>query len=390
MKSNISGVTAAVVLGLGVMQNSQAVENIEFSGYFTLKGTYADNQQASNTSTTAGYGNGYADDRVNWDTRDTRIGLQATAEVTPKLDMTLVMQANGGSNDQYDLAATWGYAGYSISDTLTLRMGKVKGPFYMVSDYIEVGYAYPWVTPPQEVYSTNPMKSLTGLDLVYNESFGNMNFLFELYTGSGNHKATILPTYANHDSAFPSTSQYSVGDVVSFSTHDMYGFNTSIGTDGITFRLGYFTTQVVAAAFGITSADNVSGSFGGAGLIVDWRNLVIYSEYIQRDTDAALEAAFPDQDAYYFTLGYRFGDFLPYMTYANLDKGKDNSVYASIQSSVALGFRYEVGDTSAVKFEALQAKTDSDSGDNGKYGLFDYPVKDNEGNVFAVSYDLIF
>lgn len=384
MKVNILGVTATVLLTLGFMHNSQAVENMEFSGYFTLKGTYADNEQASDNSKTAGYGNGYADDRVNWDTRDTRIGLQATAEVTPKLDMTLVMQANGGSNDQYDLTATWGYAGYTINDTLTLRLGKVKGPFYMVSDYIEVGYAYPWVTPPQEVYSTNPMKSLTGLDLVYNKSFGDMNFLFELYTGSGNHKATILPNVADANSS------YSTGQQINFSTHDMYGFNTSIGTDGITFRLGYFTTQVVASAFNITSEQNVSGSFGGAGLIIDWRNLVVYSEYIIRDTDAALEAAFPDQDAYYLTLGYRFGDFLPYMTYASLDKGADNSVYAMVQSSVALGFRYEVGDTSAVKFEALQAKTDSDNGDLGKYGLFDHPIKDNKGNIIAVSYDLIF
>jgi len=386
MKFKHSGLYCITALLLmGAVETGHAVENIDFSGYFTLKGTYADNETSNGTGPT-GYRRGYADDRINWDTRDTRVGLQATAEVSPKLDMTLVIQGNGGANDQYNMAATWAYAGYALTDNLTVRLGKVKGPFYMVSDYIEVGYAYPWVTPPMEVYSTNPMKSLTGIDLVYRTDVAGLNFLFELYTGSGNHKATVLPSFADN-------STYNTGDVVNFSTHNMVGFNTSIGAEGITFRLGYFTTKVVVPAF--VSMDpalgtGVNGAFGGAGLIVDWRNLVVYSEYIVRNTAPSLEGAFPDQHAYYLTLGYRFGDFLPYATYANMDKGQDDSAYAMVQSSVALGLRYEVGDTSTVKFEVLQAKADADSTDKGKYGLFDSPVKDNTGNVVSLSYDLIF
>ena len=61
-----------------------------------------------------------------------------------------------------------------------------------------------------------------------------------------------------------------------------------------------------------------------------------------------------------------------------------------IQSSIALGLRYEVGDTSTVKFEVLQATADEDSGDLGKYGLFDEEVKNDEGTIITLSYDLIF
>ena len=388
MKLKYSGLcTTTALLFMAVIQTSHAVEDIDFSGYFTMKGTYADIEPASgSTSTSVGYRRGYADDRVNWDTNQTRIGLQATAQVSPKLDMTLVMQGNGGSNDKYQMNATWAYAGYALTDNFTLRLGKVKGPFYMVSDYVEVGYAYPWATPPMEVYSTNPMKSLTGLDLVYSTDLAGMNFLFEIYTGSGAHTATLLPNFANSDT----TDAFDLGEQVTFTTHNMVGFNTSLSAEGISFRLGYFTTKVVVPAFGITTNDGTNGAFGGAGLIVDWRDLVIYSEYIVRDTDPALAGAFPDQHAYYLTMGYRFSNFLPYVTYANMDKGKDDSAYAMIQSSVAIGLRYEVGDTSTVKFEILQATADEDSGDLGKYGLFDEEVNNDEGTIITLSYDLIF
>ncbi len=385
MKYRIA-ILVCMLVGLH-MPIANAFENFEFSGYMTVMGTYAKVEKKANPAQNTKYDNSFAADQLDFDTRGNTIGFQASAGVTDKMDVTLVLQALGGNN-QYDIAAEWAYASYSATDDVSIRLGRFKGPFFMVSEYSTVGYAYPWVTLPHEVYSTNPMTAVTGIDVVYNTELGNWDFLFELYTGSGNHKATALPTFvastANTCSSCPGLSN---GATVNFSTNEMVGFNTSIGTRGFTLRAGYFSTSVDIPSFGISTA---RGSFGGLGLIVDWRDVLLYSEYIVRDTSAELVAAFPDQKAWYTTLGYRFGDFMPYFTIGGMDEGRDASPYAVKQSSVTVGFRYEVGPTSAIKFEAQQAKTDSVSGSTDKYGLFDDPVMNDKGNIFSASFDLIF
>lgn len=375
-------ILACMLVGLH-MPIANAFEKVKFSGYMTVMGTYAKVKKKADPTQDTKYDNSFASDKPDFDTRGNTVGFQASANVTDKLDVTLVLQALGGS-DQYNISAEWAYANYSATDDFSIRMGRFKGPFFMVSEYSTVGYAYPWVTLPHEVYSTNPMTAVTGLDFVYNTGLGDWDFLFELYTGSGNHKATALPTFVGSSA---NTMGLAKGATVNFSTDGMVGFNTSIGNRAITLRAGYFSTGVDIPAFGIKTA---RGNFGGVGLIIDWKNILVYSEYIVRDTSAEILAAFPDQKAWYTTLGYRFGDFMPYVTAGGIDPGKDPSPYAVKQSSVSLGFRYELGPTSDLKFEVHQAKAGSVSGNTQKYGLFDDPVKNDKGNVFAASFDLIF
>ncbi len=375
-------VLACIVTGLH-MPIANAVEKVNFSGYMTVMATYAKVQTKADPTKNTPYDNAFASDQPDFDTRGNTIGFQATANVTNKLDVTLILQALGGK-DQYNIGAEWAYANYSVNDDLTVRLGRFKGPFFMVSEYSTVGYAYPWAALPHEVYSTNPMTAVTGLDFVYNTELSNWDFLFELYTGSGNHKATVLPTFVG---SLANVMGLTNGSTVNFSTNGMVGFNTSIGNRWITLRAGYFSTGVTIPSFGISSA---RGNFGGLGLIIDWKNILVYSEYIVRDTSAELLAAFPDQKAWYTTFGYRFGDFMPYITFGGIDKGKDASPYAVKQASTTLGFRYELGATSDIKFEAHQARTGSIAGSAGNYGLFDAPIKNDKGNVYTASFDLIF
>lgn len=367
------------------MPIAEAFENVEFSGYMTVMATYARAKKANSAENTK-YGNSYVNNRLGFDSRGNTIGFQASTEVSDKLNFTLVLQAMGGSDE---IDAEWAYASYSATDDLTLHLGRFKGPFFMVSEYSTVGYAYPWVTPPQEVYSINPIESVTGLNLVYQTDVGNWDWLFQVYTGSGKNEATVLPNVWDSNTSMMTNMGISKGGKIDFSINSMIGFNTTLGTQGISFRAGYFSLKTSVDDFGIKDE---SGSMGGIGLIIDWRNILVYSEYVVRDAQNStnMRMAFPDQKAGYITFGYRFGDFMPYFTVANMDKGKNDNKYALKQSSFTLGFRYEAGPTAAIKFEATQVKPDGDAGDIGKYGLFDDPVKNNKGHVIAASFDLIF
>lgn len=354
--------------------------DVTVSGYASFAGTYTDSKSASGTPVP--YYFGLATNHAQFDTEDNDIGVQFAANVSSKVEMTVVLHAQGGSASNYNIGTQWAYATYHFSPALELRIGKYKGPFYMISDYKDVGYAYPWVRPPLEVYSTNPIDSLSGLDLIWEKNFNGLRYLFEVYGGNGTHTGRVLPQVADN-----SGGSYTAGQSVTFQTPKSVGVNMSISGDIGSFRLGYYTTSVDATNFGITDQH---GSFGGIGFTIDTHNVVVYSEYIIRNTDntTAMQSAFPDQKAYYMTLGYRVGSYLPYVTYSKIGEGQYKSSVAQVQNSIALGLRAEVGSASAVKFEVMKVTPKSNSA-GASYGLFDAGTV-NSGKVFTVAFDTIF
>lgn len=376
---------SALGLMCGLAAPAVSLAEVEVSGYLTFATTYASTDNTGDIS----YYNALANtDHLNFDSRSNHVGVQIYSALTDNVSVTLALTAQGGQSG-YEVTPEWAYGTYQFNQDWGLRMGRFKGPFYMVSDYRDVGYAYPWVRPPEEVYSTNPIKSVNGLDLVFQKTVNDVNYLLEIYGGSGNNdtlvNANLAPGFCP-----PATCPYAPTDVpFEFETYNSAGFSASIGTESITFRAGYYNTKVNAAP--IVTAE--SGSFAGVGLIVDWRNILFYSEYIQRDTDntPTMSVAFPDQNAWYATLGYRFSSFLPYVTFADIDEGNDAVPNALRQSSVALGLRWDIDDAAAIKFEAKQIDPGESSfgGPYAKYGLWDGALVD-KGNVYTITFDTIF
>ena len=82
-------------------------------------------------------------------------------------------------SDNFDLEADWAFASYSFSDQVQVRIGKIKLPTFLVSDFIEVGYSYPWIRPPQEVYTGNPITSIVGGDLLFTPRWGGVEWLIQ-------------------------------------------------------------------------------------------------------------------------------------------------------------------------------------------------------------------
>jgi len=359
---------------------------VELSGYLSFTTTYA---TSDNTGDISYYNDLANTDHWNFDNRSNHVGVQIYSALTDKVSVTMALTAQGGQSG-YEVKPEWAYGTYQFNQDWGLRMGRFKGPFYMVSDYRDVGYAYPWVRPPEEVYSTNPIKSVNGLDLVFQKSVKDVNYLLEIYGGSGTNE-TLVNTNLAPGFCPPATCPYAPTDVpFEFEAYNSMGFNASIGTEAITFRAGYYSTKVNAGS--LIQAEG--GTFAGLGLIVDWRNIVVYSEYIQRDTDntPSMSVAFPDQNAWYATLGYRFSSFLPYITVAELAEGKDVSPFALKQSSTALGLRWDIDDAADIKFEVKQIDPGESAGYYGvptKIGLWDGPMAD-KGTVYTITFDTIF
>jgi hypothetical protein len=350
-----------------------SADMVKLNGFLTAAATYGSNELDTP------YLYELATDSLELDTYDNRLGLQVSARINDKSTLTALLLARGGSSN-YDVNADWAYVNYQISNKVDVRLGKYKIPQFLVSDYANVGYAYPWVRPPRDVYSTNPLVSLGGADLFVRQPFGNLNVLLEVFAGSGTHQ-TFIP--ARTIDFLQQTSAYSTvqkGKAEDFETNRTIGYNLAFKYKFLNFRVGHFRTEIDAPFFQISDAPT---TFTGLGLSLDVNNIIVFAEAISRDANPDLAIIFPDQIAWYTTLGYRFSNFLPTITFSRIDEGTDSSILAVKQSSVALGMRYEIANSAALKFEALYAKPDE-----GNHGLFYEPV--DSGMVYTISYDTIF
>ncbi len=396
MKNRLMNALAmCLCLGAGEVY---AVQGITLNGFMTAGAVYSDTNVTTLGGSSAGgvvSQDGNITNSVGF-SNDSRIGIQISAKVNPKIDVTGQLLARG-REDNYSMKADWAFVTYHVSDPLALRGGKVKLTTFLISDYIEVGYAYPWIRPPQEVYSSNPISTINGVDMLLRMNVGDFTFLFQPYYGTSQGAQALVPQEVVPGvptllgGPVPSVAPRSFGDVVyaDFTADRMAGINLSVGTDVFTVRAGYLQTLVSAPAFGVREDDVTFSSAGGT---LDWHNVVLYGEYFQREIKGFANRAFPNQKGFYTTAGYRIGQFLPNVTYAKLDKNAQTGDLGIpvMQTSVTVGLRYELGAGAALKLEAQQIKPEESAPGVGTRGLLIGVPEDNKAMIYGVAIDVVF
>jgi hypothetical protein len=296
----------------------------------------------------------------------------------------------------------WAYLDYTINQHISLRGGKVKEPVFLISDYFEVGYAYPWIRPPEEVYNNNPINTIVGMEALFTVNLGRTTLIVQPYLGSNSE-------------AVPGT-----GGAVIFDATNFFGMAIQLSSASFTFQASALKTDVTTTGFltmggpppgdftvfpptGNVTVINASATgeaeLASIGFSFDVANFVGYAEYVTRDIEGSVEGLFPDQDGWYATFGYRAGKFLPHITVASVEAdlkpGATPLVGANqgnTQDSVTLGLRYEVNDSAAFKFEYKAIELDDTTFSNG-YFTADVPgafVTDDKASVVSVALDVIF
>ena len=356
---------------------AQPVSAIEFDGFLSAGFALHDQKDSTYLNTIT--------DEVRFD-NDSKFGLQITADVAQNMQAVAQVLA-AGADENFDLDIEWAYLDWALTNNLSLRGGKVKEPVFLISDYIEVGYAYPWIRPPQEVYGNNPINTINGMEALYQTDVGEMSLTFQPYIGTNTE-------------AVPGTN-----GALQFDASNFYGAAIQLASRSFTFQMSFLQTDVATidltggslAAFEATGDANLVS----AGLSWDVSNFVGYTEVVSRDiSDDAMSAIFPDQDAWYVTLGYRMGNYLPHITFANSEAeplaGASPSPLTPnpgvSQDSITLGLRYEINDSAAFKFEVQSIEPDLSNG--GSTGLFNgVPTDFTNGDtatLVSASVDVIF
>lgn len=334
---------------------------------------------------------------------DSNLGLQMTAKLSENLSLTAqgLVRKNGPS-DQFAGEMAWAFAKYKINDEVAVRLGRIGLPVYMISDVRNVGYANIMMRAPNEVYRQVTADNIDGADILYQHNFGETTVTGQLAVGR-----TRFHAAANYDVEFkPAVSAQVV-----------------LENGPFTYRLGHAKAKVnlydnanlntlLAALnkYGLTSVSaqlplsDIDGTFTSAGISMDYNNIVLQGEYAKRKTDTR---AIQDTSSYYLMGGYRMGKFLPYLMYgdvkqdsirsfaslpttgplAGLTAAANGAIQAGLQSTTAIGVRWDFYKSAAFKFQIDHISTRDGTGYfvNAKPALAGKSV-----NVYAAGIDFVF
>jgi len=370
----MKNISKALVLTAGFLANN-AQADINFNGFASILGGVT----TSSDETLYGYDDGFDF------SKDSLFALQASSDVGEGLTVTAQILSRG--KDDWNTEFEWAYIAYEATDNLRILAGKQRMPFFMFSDFLDVSYTYPWITPPTTLY-TVPFDSFDGLSAIYSSDIAGFDTTLHVVYGGNNSDMIIADQNVNAD------------------MNDIFGLSFTASRDWLTLRAGYFELEINIehpdlivlsqpwVTAGYTNIANEilmlddKGRFIELGFQIDYNNLLVIGEFTNIETDTVLA----DDDAYYIMAGYRFNNILAHVTYGAKDGGTDrltdevpvgvslaldgliNMTNGATDSQsndikyVTLGLRWDFHDSAALKFEYTNYTDDLD-GDKDA-GLF--------------------
>lgn len=303
---------------------AQDNNTVRISGFGTGALTFADTDQAEFARSNQSSG-------VKKDPRtgvDSNLGLQADYTVNSWLSVTGQGLVRKDGEDSFGAELSWAFVKAKLSDDLSIRVGRMAMPAFMISEYRNVGYANTFLRPPQELYSQMPLNNIDGADITWQQQYGDTTVTATAAYGRSDFKTSSGPTAEARD-------QYALN-----LTAERGPFIVRVGRSGTKLSsesaqldAAVITFNNTAAAFNIPQVADMGEllrtkdrkyTFTSAGLSMDWNNIVVLTEYAKRTMpDSFLGSA----KSFYVMGGYRFGKILPYYTRAKvMSKGVTNTI----------------------------------------------------------------
>ncbi|MBM6549822.1 porin [Marinomonas ostreistagni] len=305
-------------------------DSVSVSGFGRVVGGYLNTDQAEFR--------GYSD-HINLDPKSL-IGLQVHAQANDYLSVTA--QGVLRANDTQDSELDWLYATIQPEDNLSIKVGKLRTPFFMLSDVIDVGYAYHWISPPEQMYSAYLFPTFEGIDATWGYFSNGFDTSFEAYIGQHEGDITLNNRTTDYDvdtlgGLIASTrygnvqlrASFHQGDVdIALSELDLLAGSVS--------RFNSFPKTVDALS--TQSVINVTQ----LGIRYDDLNYFAAAEWVNINPD--VQTFIPEIDTYYLTGGYIFDDITLHLTYAESDLSYDdfpNEVASALANMNPLDPRYQ-------------------------------------------------
>ncbi|MDX2322091.1 MAG: hypothetical protein QNK26_16015 [Moritella sp.] len=283
---------------------------------------------------------------------DTTFGLQGDIQFTDQFNASVQVvkrpQDNWSSPE-----LEWAYLGYNVSD-FDLKIGRLRLPLFLSSEYYYVGQAYTSARPPQEVYS-----SILGIT-----SYDGISGTWDIEINDENYLA-ITPYFG-----IESESDVNIGSArYHFTIEKSTGLSTELS--GFDYRIIFnYTHSKFALDLNEKPYLNNSINIFTLGAEYSLERWILTSEVLIDEMHFN----------WYSSLAYNIDKFTPYVTYAESHHNQKNN-------SLLLGVRFDL--TTTVSLNAEWKYTDANGGDSGE--LITDPIDgDTDAQLYTVMLNFIF
>lgn len=346
--------------------------DLNFSGFLSVGGGFVDDENSVD------YG-GYDEEDLTFDKN--LLGLQVTGQVNEKITATAQLIAR--SENDYEVNAEWAYLTWQASDSIKVRAGRLRTPLYMYSDFLDVGYAYAWITPPREVYYL-PFNNVDGIDFYTTQTLGIFDTSVQVYFGSFDDELTL----GGAPSEAKTRNQMGVAGTLgkdwwtlraAYHQADLSVDVSSIPIDSTT-TMGGFATALTALGYpnnaGRLLVEDDDAVFTEFGINIDTGRFIAAAEYVEFDPG---EAVLSKNIRQYVMAGVRAGSWLFHVTgsqakdeathpEAGIPANQSIPVFGSTtvligtlqaiaesqvteRDVISLGVRWDVASSTALKFQ---------------------------------------
>jgi hypothetical protein len=245
-----------------------------------------------------------------WDvTPDSRLGVQLDADLADSLHGVVQWVARNHAGDFFEQNLEWAFLRWRPQSDLNLRIGRLGYDAFMLSDYRNVGYAYPWMRPPHEFYANLPVTHFDGMDLSKKLALGEGYLTIKGFAGYSNLEVPALFSRTLTFGAVLSGGNlvYEWGDWTARASYS-YAHNQSELPKALFAALeNPGLNQVWPQAAGLSrkvSIKDGGAHFGAVGLAYDDG---VWLAQMEASYTGANVDAFPDVGSGYLSLGRRMG-----------------------------------------------------------------------------------
>lgn len=331
---------------------------------------------------------------------DTVLGVQGNLTFSPRTSVVVQLLSRESPQGDYNPRASLAFLSHSLAPELTVRAGRLRIPFFMLSDSLDINYANPWIRPPVEVYGLNPFSDLDGIDLLFRTRIGNADLEVHPYLGR-----SYIPIHRKGSARLDR----------------LMGVNLTFTTERLTLFLGHGESDlelkwsddnfdVLTAVMPPEVNRELSGNdgyatFSSAGFQWDDGNWLLVGEYARRVNRRYANSA----HGWHFTVGHRFENLMPYVTLARHTEDRPITTASApaplepfldgflasrnlAQRSITLGTRWDFRRDAALKIEFSHTQTFDNSW--GSYFPRGNPAttdpRDRAINMLGVALDVTF
>ncbi len=294
---------------------------------------------------------------------ESRIGVQGKYTLNEKAGITMQLVSRG-TKATPDLA--WAFVSYKLDQNFELYLGRKRIPLYYYSDFQDIGVAYPWVSPPPELYGWEAT-NYNGASLRYNRSIGDASLTASFFAGQEKVNNSRYQKIYYPEGRTQVRWNNIIGGDVEVNNGPLTLRAVLMGADVSTINRNSANpvdSQATLRAYGLAANLDMDQWF----VLSEFTQLTRkYSDYKVTDPVVTVGA------------GMRLGKWTPFVNYAHFGERTTNSELFQVgnyhRSSVSL--RYDLSSSSAVKTQIDRNVDDS-------------KVLGGNTTVLRISYDRVF